>query len=41
MIIGELAADPAARWALAFAVAASAAWLGLSVRLLRPVVANG
>ena len=41
MIIGVLAADPAARWAVAVAVAASAARLGLSVRLLRPVVANG
>jgi len=41
MIIGVLAADPAARWAVAVAVAASAARLGLSVRLLRPVLANG
>jgi hypothetical protein len=41
MIIGVLAADPAARWAVAVAVAASATRLGLSVRLLRPVLANG
>jgi len=41
MIIGVLAADPAARWAVAVAVAASAVRLGLSVRLLRPVLANG
>ena len=41
MIIGVLAADPAARWAVAVAVAASAARLGFSVRLLRPVLANG
>jgi len=41
MIIGVLAADPAARWAVAVAVTASAARLGLSARLLRPVVANG
>lgn len=42
MIIGVLAADPAARWAVAVAVAvtASAVRLGLSVRLLRPVLAN-
>ena len=41
MIIGVLAADPAARWAVAVAAAASAARLGLSVRLLRPVLASG
>jgi len=41
MIIGVLAADPAARWAAAAAMTASAARLGLSVRLLRPVLANG
>ena len=41
MIIGVLAADPAARWAVAVAVTASAVRLGLSVRLLRLVLANG
>jgi hypothetical protein len=41
MIIGVLAADPAARWAVAVAVTASAVRLGLSARLLRPVLANG
>ena len=41
MIIGVLAADPAASWAVAVAVTASAVRLGLSVRLLRPVLANG
>ena len=41
MIIGVLAADPAARWAAAAAMTASAARLGLSVRLLRPVLASG
>ncbi|SRR6266566_1602689 len=41
MIIGVLAADPAASWAVAVAVAASAVRLGLSVQLLRPVLANG
>ena len=40
MIIGVLAADPAARWA-AVAMTASAARLVLSVRLLRPVLAWG
>jgi hypothetical protein len=40
MIIGVLAADPAARWAVAVAVTASAARLGLSARLLRPVLAG-
>jgi hypothetical protein len=40
MIIGVLAADPAARWAVAVAMAASGVRLGLSVRLLRPVLAN-
>ena len=40
MIIGVLAADPAARWAVAVAMTASAARLGLSVRLLRPVLAG-
>ena len=41
MIIGVLAADPAARWVAAAAMTASAARLGLSVRLLRPVLASG
>jgi hypothetical protein len=41
MIIGVLAADPAARWAAAVAMTASAARLVLSVRLLRPVLAGG
>jgi len=41
MIIGVLAADPAARWAVAVAMVASAARLGLSARLLRPVLAGG
>ena len=40
MIIGVLAADPAARWAVAVAVTASAARLGFSARLLRPVLAQ-
>jgi hypothetical protein len=40
MIIGVLAADPAARWAVAVAMIASAARLGLSARLLRPVLAG-
>ena len=40
MIIGVLAADPAARWAVAVAVTASAARLGLSARLLGPVLAQ-
>jgi hypothetical protein len=35
MIIGVLAADPAARWAVAVAVTASATQLGLNARLLR------
>jgi hypothetical protein len=38
MIIGVLAADPAARWAVAVAITASAARLSLSARLLRPVL---
>ena len=42
MIIGVLAADPAARWAVAVAITASAARLALNVRLVRPVLAaNG
>ena len=41
MIVGVLAADPAARWAVAVAITASAARLALNVRLLRPVLANG
>ena len=41
MIIGVLAANPAARWAVAVAMIASAARLGLSARLLRPVLAAG
>ena len=40
MIIGVLAADPAARWAVAVAVTASAARLGFSARLLRLVLAQ-
>jgi len=40
MIIGVLAADPAARWAVAMAMAASAARLGLSTRLLPPALAG-
>jgi hypothetical protein len=40
MIIGVLAADPASRWAVAVAVTASAARLGLSARLLGPVLAQ-
>jgi hypothetical protein len=40
MIIGILAADPAGRWAVAVAVTASAARLGLSARLLGPVLAG-
>ena len=40
MIIGVLAADPAARWAVAAAITASAARLALSARLLRPVLAG-
>jgi hypothetical protein len=38
MIIGVLAAAPAARWAAAVAMIGSAARLGLSARLLRPVL---
>jgi hypothetical protein len=42
MIIGVLAADPAARWAVAAAITASAARLALNMRLVRPVLAaNG
>jgi hypothetical protein len=41
MIIGVLATDPAARWVAAVAMAASAARLVLSVRLLRPILAWG
>jgi len=40
MIIGVLAADPAARWAVAVAITASAARLALNVRLVRPVLAG-
>ena len=40
MIIGVLAADPAARWAVAVAVTASVGRRGLSARLLRPVLAG-
>ena len=40
MIIGVLAADPAARWAVAAAMTASAARLVLSARLLRPALAG-
>ena len=37
---GVLAADPAARWAVAVAITASAARLALNVRLVRPVLAG-
>jgi len=40
MIIGVPAADPAARWAVAVAITASAARLALNVRLMRPVLAG-
>ncbi|HEY7146329.1 MAG TPA: permease prefix domain 1-containing protein [Streptosporangiaceae bacterium] len=40
MIIGVLAAHPAARWAVAVAITASAARLSLSARVLRPVLAG-
>jgi hypothetical protein len=40
MIIGVLAADPAARWAVAVAITASVARLALNVRLVRPVLAG-
>lgn len=40
MIIGVLSADPAARWAAAVAVTASAARLGLNARLLRSALAR-
>ena len=40
MIIGVLAADPAARWAVAVAVTASAARLALNMHLMRPVLAG-
>jgi hypothetical protein len=40
MIIGVLAAEPAARSAVIVAMIASAARLGLTVRLLRPVLAG-
>ena len=40
MIIGVLAAGPAARWAVAVAITASAARLALNVRLVRPVLAG-
>ena len=40
MIIGVLAADPAAGWAVAVAITASAARLALNVRLVRPVLAG-
>ena len=38
LIIGVLAAGPAARWAVAVAITASAARLALNVRLVRPVL---
>jgi hypothetical protein len=41
MIIGVLAADPTTGWAVIVAVTVSAVRLGLSVRLLRPVLAGG
>ena len=40
MIIGVLAADPAARWAMAVAMTASAAGLAFNMRLVRPVLAG-
>ena len=40
MIISVLAADPAAGWAVAVAITASAARLALNVRLVRPVLAG-
>jgi hypothetical protein len=40
MIIGVLAAEPAARWAVAVAITASAARLALNVRLVRLVLAG-
>ena len=40
MIIGVLAAGPAARWAVAVAITASVARLALNVRLVRPVLAG-
>jgi hypothetical protein len=41
MIIGVLAADPAARWAIALAITASAARLALNARVVQAVLANG
>ena len=41
MIIGVLTAGPAARSAVAVAMIASVVRLGLSARLLRPVLAVG
>jgi len=40
MIIGVLAADPAARWAVVVAMTASAARLVFNMRLVRPVLAG-
>jgi hypothetical protein len=40
MIIGVLASDPAARWAVAVAITASAARLALTARVLLPVLAG-
>ena len=40
MIISVLAADPAAGWAVAVAITASAARLALNMRLVRPVLAE-
>jgi hypothetical protein len=40
MITGVLAAHPAARWAVAVAITASAARLSLNARLLRPILAG-
>jgi hypothetical protein len=40
MIISVLAADPAAGWAVAVAITASAARLALNMRLVRPVLAG-
>ena len=41
MIIGVLAANPAARWAVAIAITASAARLALNARVAQAVLANG
>jgi hypothetical protein len=41
MIIGVLASDPAARWAVALAITASAARLALNARVVQAALANG